>query len=117
MYFAPKGGTPGAVKVLTPGSNNDALVRCVTNPAVITFASLGNVQAQRAKGMAIKALTLDGVEPTAETVANKRYGIRRTLFLVTKGAPAGDIKGFIDFMASAEGQKLVVDKEFIPLGQ
>jgi phosphate transport system substrate-binding protein len=38
---------------------------------------------------------------------NPRYPISRPLYLVTKGAPTGEVKDFIDWILSQEGQKLL----------
>ncbi|HAH86179.1 MAG TPA: phosphate ABC transporter substrate-binding protein, partial [Armatimonadetes bacterium] len=33
----------------------------------------------------------------------------------TPGKPEGDVKGFIDFVLSDEGQRIVKKKEFVPV--
>jgi phosphate transport system substrate-binding protein len=38
---------------------------------------------------------------------NPRYPISRPLYLVTKGSPTGEVKDFIDWILSQEGQKLL----------
>ena len=55
----------------------------------------------------LAALEVDGVAPTPATVKDSTYPMSRPLFLVTDGPPAGQAKRFIDFVLSAEGQKLV----------
>lgn len=63
----------------------------------ISFAFL-----QEKKG--VKALRVDG-QPAS--VSNPNYPITRPLHLVTKGAPAGDVKAFLDWALSDDGQKVV----------
>ncbi len=55
----------------------------------------------------LAALEVDGVAPTPATVKDGSYPMSRPLFLVTDGPPAGAAEKFIDYVLSAEGQKLV----------
>jgi phosphate transport system substrate-binding protein len=57
----------------------------------------------------IKALDVDGQKAA---VTNPAYPITRPLYLTTKGAPAGDVKAFIDWAVSPAGQE-VVKKSFV----
>ena len=52
----------------------------------------------------MKRIWPDGEEPS---VNNPNYPITRNLHLVTKGDPKGEIKEFIDWVLSPEGQKVV----------
>lgn len=62
----------------------------------------------------VKHLALDGVPPDLEGAGGDRYTLSRTLYLVTRGEPAGVARGFIDFMVSPEGQA-VVERNFTPV--
>lgn len=63
-----------------------------------------------------KVLTIDGVEPTAETVKAGTYPISRELYMVTIGQlKPGVEKDFVDFLLSPKGQAIVLESEFIPL--
>jgi len=62
----------------------------------------------------VKALTVNGVAPTDANIQSGAYLISRPLLLVTLGLPKGDVKKFIDFMLSAEGQK-IVGANFVPV--
>jgi len=57
----------------------------------------------------VKAIKPDGQEAST---ANPGYPITRPLNLVTKGAPAGDAKAFIDWALSEQGQS-VIKKRFV----
>ena len=57
----------------------------------------------------IKALDVDGQKAA---VTNPDYPITRPLYLTTKGAPAGDVKAFIDWAVSPAGQE-IVKKNFV----
>jgi len=54
------------------------------------------------------------VVPSEETVSSGDYSIARPLFLYTKGEATGNIKSFLDFCRSPEGQKIVVETGYVP---
>ncbi|WP_330296893.1 MULTISPECIES: phosphate ABC transporter substrate-binding protein [unclassified Streptomyces] len=53
------------------------------------------------------AVPLDGVAPTLENVKSSKYPMTRPLFVITNGQPQGSAKEYIDYILSAEGQKLL----------
>ena len=53
--------------------------------------------------------------PTAETIKNKTYPISRYLYMYLRNRPTGDTKAFIDWILSAEGQKIVVETGYFPV--
>lgn len=55
------------------------------------------------------------VEATLETVSSGRYPLSRTLFMYTAGEPEGDVKAFIDFARSEEGQRVAGEVGYYPL--
>ena len=57
----------------------------------------------------------EAVAPTLENVNNETYPVARPLFLYTNGAPQGIVKEFIDWIMSAEGQKIVEEIGYVPL--
>ncbi|MEA3328816.1 MAG: phosphate ABC transporter substrate-binding protein [Candidatus Omnitrophota bacterium] len=63
----------------------------------------------------VKALAIDGVVPSVETVRNGKYPVSRPLFMYTNGKPKGLIKDFIDFVLSKEGQEIAKDQGFVAL--
>ena len=50
-----------------------------------------------------------------ENVANATYPLMRPLNLVTKGAPAGHAKEFVEFLLSPEGQASLQKEDFVPV--
>lgn len=62
----------------------------------------------------IKAISVNGIEPTEKNIRSGAYPVTTSLLLVTKGLPKGDVKKFIDFMLSQEGQAFVA-QSFIPV--
>lgn len=75
------------------------------DPAAIGYVSLGslndNVKAN------VKALQIDGAEATAENVKSGTYKVARPFNIATKGEPTGVAKDFINYILSADGQKIV----------
>lgn len=56
-----------------------------------------------------------GVLPTAATIKNKTYPISRYLYMYLKSRPTGETKAFIDWILSAEGQKLIEGVGYFPV--
>lgn len=63
----------------------------------------------------IKAVAINGINPTPETARNEKYRYFNERGLVTQGDPHGLTKRFIDFMASAEGRKVIGSQGAIPV--
>ena len=78
-------------------------------PGAIGYVGLGYVSD------AVKAIEVDGVMPTRDSVLRNKYAISRPLFMYTVGVPQGDIKKFMEFLKGPEGQKIVSEEGFVPL--
>lgn len=58
----------------------------------------------------VKAVKLEGVEPSVETVKSGEYVLQRPFVMATKGAIAdqkAQVKAYFDFVKSEEGQKII----------
>jgi len=55
----------------------------------------------------VKALTVNSELCTPETISTGKYTLVRPIYLLTKGAPANEIKAFIDYILSTEGQNTI----------
>ena len=65
----------------------------------------------------VKILTINGIEPTPETIADGSYPVSGGLYAVyRKGETNENVYKAIDFMLSPEGQKIVQESGYIPLG-
>ncbi len=69
-----------------------------------TFAPDGVSSARRRD---VKIMTLDGIPCTKENVANGIYPFFRPLYLITRGKPTGELKKFLDWILSDEGQAVI----------
>lgn len=92
----------GAIKTTVQGT-----------PGAIGYVSIGHVDAK------VKAIRVsvggNFEEPTAQNVLNGKYPIARNLNMFTNGEPTGHVKEYLDFIKSAEGQKIVEDEGFVPV--
>ena len=91
-------------------ASNAAVASVVENtPGGIGYVGFGYLTKKT------KALTIDGVTPTKETVLSGEYPLSRPLFMYTNGAPRGVVKEFLDFVLSKQGQRLVEEAGYIGL--
>ena len=77
------------------------------NEAAIGYVSLG------ALNDTVKALKIDGAEATVENVKNDSYKIKRPFNIVTKDGLSEVAQDFVDYILSADGQKIVEDNGYI----
>jgi phosphate transport system substrate-binding protein len=77
------------------------------NEYAIGFISFGYVTAS------VKALAINGAEATEENAKNGTYPVVRPLYFLTREAPTGLVKQFVDFCLSAEGQAIVAEEGYI----
>jgi len=92
---------------IVQASNQGVASVVARTPGAIGYVGLGYVSE------AAKALEINGIAPSRQTVLNNKYPISRPLFMYTNGVPQGDIKDFIDFVKSPEGQKLAEEEGFV----
>ena len=77
------------------------------DPQAIGYISLGSLD------KSVKALKVDGAEATAENVKNDTYKISRPFNIATTDKVSEAAQDFIDYILSAEGQKIVEDNGYI----
>src|SRR5260370_941387 len=86
---------PGGHVVI--GDNQQGIKTVAGNPDSIGYVSIGTAEYEAGHGSAIKLLPCSGVAASIENVKNKSFPLSRPLNLVTKTAPAGLAREFIDF--------------------
>lgn len=79
------------------------------DPNAIGYISLGSLDDT------VKAVSIDGVAPTAAAVKDGSYAIARPFSIVTKGGLAAPAADFLAFIVSAEGQAVVSDNNYIAI--
>lgn len=63
----------------------------------------------------VKTLNVNGISPKEENVIEGVYPISRYLHFYTLKQPVAEVKRFIDWVISDEGQKLVKESGYIPI--
>lgn len=77
------------------------------NAKAIGYVSLGSLNDT------VKAIQVDGVDATVDTVKSGDYKLSRPFNIATKGEPTGVAKDFINFIMSADGQAIVEEEGYI----
>jgi len=92
-------------------TNPQAFARVRTTRGAIGYVGYGFVQS------GVKALKLDGVMPSRDTILNGTYPVSRPLFMFTNGYPelGSMIHKFVTFHLTERGQEVVEDKGFVPV--
>jgi phosphate transport system substrate-binding protein len=105
------------VKSAQISQGNGAVKTAVsTNENAVGFVSFEVMMKDGKVDTAIKALKVDGVEPTPENVIAKTYKVSRPFLVVYQDAKlTQEGKDFIEFIKSDEGQKIAKESGAIPL--
>lgn len=67
------------------------------------------------KAPGVRAVAIDGVTPSVQSVQGKTYPYARPTFYYTNGEPTGLAKKFLDFTVGPAGQKIVAQVGFVPI--
>ncbi|RKY25492.1 MAG: hypothetical protein DRP62_01045 [Planctomycetota bacterium] len=91
-------------------SNPQAHVRVKTTAGAIGYVGIGFLDSN------VKALKVDGVAPSRQTIATGQYPVARPLFMFTNGYPKlGSMTyKFCTFYLTETGQEIIEAKGFIP---
>jgi phosphate transport system substrate-binding protein len=92
---------PGMPVGTTDQENAEIAERTVGSLAIITLLQL------KAERVRLRTLSLDGVMPAAETIADRTYPLPLRVCLVVTARPNDATSRFIDFISSAPGQALL----------
>ncbi|MBU4367186.1 MAG: phosphate ABC transporter substrate-binding protein [Kiritimatiellae bacterium] len=92
------------------GSNGAIRQRVLSTEGAIGYVGLAFREG-------VKALKVNGIEATPETVVAKTYPIARPLYMYTNGRPKQDtpLYDFITLSDSPEGKKIIEDTGFVPV--
>jgi len=91
----------------------------VVNAVAKDVMGIGYGGAAYAKGVRFVKVKKDagspGYEPNAESIKQGLYPITRFLYMYVRSRPTGEIKSFIDWVLSAEGQEIVSKVGYFPI--
>lgn len=100
--------------LLTPlatvqNSTNATMQAVASDSHAVSYISLGSLNDT------VKALSINGVEPTVENIQNEEYSLVRN-FSVTYGNELSEVaQDFWDFMLTNEAQELVARDGYVPI--
>ena len=91
-------------------STGDVITTVAQNPGAIGYASVASVKDT------VKAVTVDGVAPTEETIKDGSYVVQRPFVLVTKtDAKLSEVaQKFFDYITSADANKIISAAGVVP---
>lgn len=91
-------------------ASNKAVVTTVSNtPGAIGYIGFGFLSDK------VKAISINDIMPLEETVNNGTYELARALYMYTNGKPKGEIKDYLDYILSEQGQLIVKKVGYISL--
>ena len=92
-------------------STGDVVQTVASNPNAIGYASLESVKDT------VKVLAVEGVMPTAESIQEGRYRVRRNFLFVTRknGTLSPDAQAFFDFATGGAADALIAKAGAIPV--
>lgn len=93
---------------VTTNSTSVMMTTVSGDPYAIGYVSLGSLN------KTVKALKINGAVPSVETIKDGSYAISRPFNIVTKDGLSAEAQDFIDFILSADGQKVIEDNGYIP---
>jgi len=98
---------------LVSGSNNEEQTKVSLSDSAIGMLSIAWIN-KDVRGVGI----VEGdkvIEPTIKNIKNGSYPISRSLTFVTKGAPRGEVKAFLDYITGPAGRKIITESGYVPL--
>jgi phosphate transport system substrate-binding protein len=100
-----------APRALVQDSNGAVREIVASDPDALGYISLGLVDRR------VRAVAVDGVLPTHDSILAKRYSVVRPFLFLTRGEPTGPARAYIDFCLAPEGQRLLGLEGLIPAVQ
>ena len=103
---------PGADLVL--GSNNEEQTAIAQSNSAIGMLSMSWLNKDV---VGLNIIMPDGsiISPKIENILNGTWPISRDLFIIVNGEPTGQVKSFVDFVLSAEGQTMVEEAGYVSI--
>ncbi len=105
------GGLATSPAALVVPSNQATAETVAENPGAIGYGSLSDLSSH------VRALPINGVTPTADTVYDRTYPLRTSIYVVGRAEPREDypaMRAFIGWIQSPVGQ-MVVAQHYTPL--
>ncbi len=94
---------------LLQASNQAVATTVAKTPGAIGYVGLGHLTSK------VKGVDVNGIEASKDTVRSGEYSFARPLFMYTDGPAKGEVKKYLDFVTSSEGQKLAEKEGYVGL--
>lgn len=105
-----KGGKTRVTPRAQVASSSGAMLASVSrNKNAIGYEGMGYVN------KTVKGVPVDGIAATPSTARSGKYPLSRFLYMFTNGWPEGEVLGFMMFMQSDPGQRIVNSTGFVSL--
>jgi phosphate transport system substrate-binding protein len=102
-----------------PSTQNMAGTAAVVNAVAKDKASIGYGGSAYGKGIRELPIKADdkspAYAPTMENIRSGKYPIARFLYMYLKSRPTGEVKKYIDWILSDEGQQIVSEVGYFPI--
>lgn len=102
------GGVAPNSRVVIQDTSRSVLETVAADPFAVAYLSQAVVDGR------VRALTVDGVACTPETVRTGRYPLVKPVRLLSRGPPAGAAGAFAAFLLSAEGADILAGRGLVP---
>jgi phosphate transport system substrate-binding protein len=83
-------------------------------PCAIGYSGLAYAT-DHLKMVCVSSKGAECVSPSVETAGNGSYPVARPLMMYTNGEPQGEIKTYMDWIMSDEGQCIILKKGYAPI--
>lgn len=100
-------------KILTEDSSGTVLRTVGDTDGAMSYVGLSYIKS----AVGIKTLSIDGIQPTPENIANGSYKLWSYEHMYTKGPSSGLAKSFIDYVSGDEVKPLVKKLGYIPISE
>ncbi|MDL2220505.1 substrate-binding domain-containing protein [Eubacteriales bacterium OttesenSCG-928-N14] len=98
-------------EAITINSTNVMINTVKGNKDAIGYISLGSMNSD------VKALQVDGVDATVANIKSGSYKVARPFNIATKTEVSAQVQDFIDYIMSADGQKIIEDNGYISVAE
>jgi len=115
-YFdsAVMNSTNDSLSMHEDNSNGAVLQEVAQTPGAIGYISIGYLTSD-VKAVPIKLANGNVISPSVTTVKDKTYPIHRDLYMITNGQPTGLAQDYLNYLLSADGQKIVISQGYVSL--
>jgi phosphate transport system substrate-binding protein len=106
------GALTEAPSVMVMPKAEDMFQALLHNPGAIGITDMVSVENSKGK---LRALSLDGLDPSEANVKSGSWPVIKRYVLVTKGEPKALAKRFMDFIRGPEGTRIISNDRAVPV--